>query len=150
MKLKCEIDYILELRWYKNDSTESRWRFVLKLARFSLCYAVREKGGNFKINIHLDSFELFLYCLCSNEIILITYKKTMYFRFCIKMSWRNDFCKDYITLHSGSEWNHFIQKTKKMQNSPYFENNDIFHIYIIWTIHINHLKSHMSEVIGSI
>ena len=44
----------------------------------------------------------------------------------------------------------FCSENKKMQNCPDFEKDDIFHIYIIWTIHINHLKSHMYEVIGSV
>ena len=44
----------------------------------------------------------------------------------------------------------FRSENKKMQNCPDFEKNYIFHIYIIWTVHINHSNSHMSEVIGSV
>ena len=57
------------------------------------------------------------------------------------------FDKGYCTLVQNET---ISFRKQKMQNCPDFEKNDIFHIYIIWTIHINHLKSHMSEVIDSV
>ena len=44
----------------------------------------------------------------------------------------------------------FCSENKKKAKLPRFWKNYIFHIYIIWIIHINHLKSHASKLIGSV
>ena len=51
---KYKLTGILEQRQYKNDSIQSKIIPILNLPRFFTTYAVREKGGNFKIGIIFD------------------------------------------------------------------------------------------------
>ena len=64
------IKVLIEQRQYKNVTMESTSMFVLKLPLFfPRLYGEGKSEENFKINIHLDSIESFLYCLSSSTVV---------------------------------------------------------------------------------
>ena len=85
-KMGTDFFFLLDLRKCKNDSMESKCRYIgfIIATLFNAPYRQVKRHGNFKTNIPIDSTESFLYCHSSRLKRVITLDYTKY-RSCQKL-----------------------------------------------------------------